>query len=213
MQTDHGCFKLTDTKVKKKPTSGRQIISRRRVCEYGILGASAFALRAVELPAFANTPSTSGEFSILINALRSIRTQACNAAANNLEAAQTSNAPFSLHLRNAGLRVSDAEVLAVALTRYSSLNGRVLQSFSVSYNPLLGDNGTAVLAKSLPQTVSEIGFVGCGMGDVGGQAVLEWAGQAPSLSMICVEENELSDSSKKRFRELATQRTGLLVVV
>jgi hypothetical protein len=213
MQTDHGCFKRTDAKVTKKLTSRRQIISRRRVFEIGILGAGAFALRAVQFPAFANTASTSGASSILINALLSIGTQTCNTAAKNLAAAQTSNLPFSLHLRNAGLRVSDAEVLAMALTRYSSVNGRMLQSLSVSYNPLLGDNGTKVLAKSLPQTVSEVGFVGCGMGDIGSQALLKWARQAPNLRMICVEENKLSQSNNMQFRELAADRAGLLVVV
>lgn len=194
----------------EKRLSGRQIISRRGILN---LGATAFALGAVQSPAFANAPSTSGASDILISALRSIGTDVCNAAARNLEAAQASNAPFSLHLRNAGLNVSDAEVLARALLRYPSENDRMLQSFSVSYNPLLGDHGAAVLAQSLPQSVREVGFVGCNIGDTGGEALLKWARQAPRLSMICVEENKFSQSTKMHFRALATERAGLLVVV
>ena len=89
----------------------------------------------------------------------------------------------------------------------------MLRSFSVSYNPLLGDRGDAALARSLPQTVSEIGFVGCEIGDIGGEALLKWARQAPHLSMICVEENAFSRVTEKRFRELAQGNPALLVVV
>lgn len=197
----------------EKPPPELQIVSRRRVLEIGLLGASLFALEAVQSRAFANASSTSGASDILISALRAIGTDVCNAAARNLEAAEGSNAPFSLHLRNAGLTVSDAEVLAKALLRYPLENGRVLRSFSVSYNPLLGDHGAAALAESLPQSVSEVGFVGCDIGDAGGEALLKWAGQAPSLSMICVEGNAFSQSTEMRFRDLARERAGLLVVV
>ena len=56
------------------------------------------------------------------------------------------------------------------------------------------------------------GFVGCGMGDIGSEALLKWARQAPNLRMICVEENKLSQFNKMQFRELAAERAGLLVV-
>lgn len=197
----------------EKRTSGRQVISRRRALEIGIPGVTAFALGAVQSPASAKASPASGASSILISALRSLGTDVCDAAARNLEATEASNAPFSLHLRNAGLTVSDAEVLAKALRSYSSENFRMLQSFSVSYNPFLGDHGTAALAQSLPQSVSEVGFVGCDIGDSGGQALLKWARQAPRLSMICVEDNRFSQSTKMGFRDLGTERAGLLVVV
>lgn len=197
----------------EKRSSARQILSRRGVLEIGVLGASAVVLGTGNASALAGAVSTSGASDILIRALRSIGTEKCLAAADTLEAAPDSGAPFSLHLRSAGLKGADAGVLAEALERYSSENGRMLQSFSVSYNPLLGDEGAVALARSLSRTVREIGFVGCDIGDLGGEALLKWARQASRLSMICVEDNGFSLSTRMQFRELAKERTGLLVVV
>lgn len=197
----------------EKRSPARRILSRRSVLEIGVPGACAFALGARNASAFADTSSTSGTSDILIHALRSIGTEKCLAAADDLEVAPDSGALFSLHLRSAGLKGADAGVLAEALERYSSENGRILQSFSVSYNPFLGDDGAATLARSLPRTIREFGFVGCDIGDIGGEALLEWARQASRLSMICVEDNAFSQSTRMRFRELAKERTGLLVVV
>jgi hypothetical protein len=208
-----GALKLTDAEVTKKLTSSYPIISRRKVFELGFLGASVFAMGAVQSPPFATASSSARASNNLINTLRSIGKEVCITAAEKLEAAQVLNPPFSLNLRNAGLHVSDAEVLAKALMRFSSGHGQMLRSFSVSYNPLLGDKGTTALAQSLPQTVSEIGFVGCEIGDVGGEALLKWARQAPRLSMICVEENAFSQATERRFRELAKANSELLVVV
>jgi hypothetical protein len=190
-----------------------QIVCRRKVLETGLLGAGVLALGAAQLPSFANATSSAGESNILIDALRSIGKDVCIAAADKLESAQTADPTFSLHLLNAELHVSDAEILAKALMKFSSDNGQMLRSFSVSYNPMLGDKGTIVLAQSLPQTVSEIGFVGCEIGDVGGKALVKWARQASRLGMICVENNTFSEETKALFRELSNEKAGLLVVV
>jgi hypothetical protein len=208
-----GVFKLTGAEVTKKRPTTHQSISRRKAIELGLLGASFFAMGAIQSPLFANASSSAGASNNLISALRSTGKEVCIAAANKLETAQASNLPFSLHLRNAGLNVSDAEILAKALIGLSLGNGQILRSFSVSYNPLIGDEGATALAQSLPQTVSEIGFVGRDIGDIGGDALLKWAKQATRLSMICVEENAFSQTTEMRFRELAEENAGLLVVV
>lgn len=208
-----GFFKQTGAEVTKKLSSSDQFVSRREIFGIGFVGTAVIALGAVQSPSFANASSSARASNILINALRKIGKDACIRAAYKLETAQASNSPFSLHLRDAGLDVSDAEVLAKALMEFSSGNGQMLQSFSVSYNPLLGDKGATALARSLPQTVSELGFVGCQLGDAGGEALLKWATQASRLNMICVEENAFSQSTKMRFRELAREEAGLLVVV
>ncbi len=196
----------------KQPV-GHQTVRRRKLLEIALLGAGVLAMGAAQLPSFANATSSAGDSSILIDALRSIGKDVCIAAADKLESAQTADEPFSLHLRNAELQASDAEILAKALVKLSSDNGQMLRSFSVSYNPLLGDKGTEVLVQSLPQTVSEIGFVGCEIGDVGGKALLRWARQAPRLGVICVENNRFSEETKALFRELSNEKVGLLVVV
>ena len=162
-------------------------------------------------PTHAYATSSVGATGTLINALRAIGKDACIKAATKMEVAQAAQMPFSLHLRNAGLNVSDAEILANALMALPTDDQVKFRSFSVSYNPMLGDEGTVALSQALPRTVSEIGFVGCDVGDVGGEALLEWAEQATRLSVICVEDNVFSKHTKTRFRELATKRVGVLV--
>lgn len=197
----------------KRHISNHHVVSRRKVLDLGFLGASAFALGAIQSASFANGTASSGACAILIKTLRSTGKEVCILAADKLEAEAASGAPVSLHLRNAGLQVADAEALATAFTGYSSDNSQRIWSFSVSYNPLLGDQGAIALARSLPHTVSEIGFVGCAIGDVGGEALLQWGTRASRPSMICVEGNRFSAATKRRFRELAKEKPGLLVVV
>ena len=148
-----------------------------------------------------------------LEALRSIGKEVCRAAANQLQAAGVKEKEISLHLRSAGLGVADARILGEALRGLPQQGGQRLRSFSVSYNPLLGDRGAAILAGSLPLDVSEIGFVGCGMGDAGGRALLEWASQSTRLRMLCAEGNALSDGIKEEFSRLQKGRPGLVMVV
>lgn len=200
------------------------IMPRRRFGKLGLLVTAVFGTSAVQFNsvAMAETPLPLKGTNMLINALKLIGKEATLAHAQKLEAAQTNRlqtggAPFSLHLRNAGLDASDADILADALLSLPSQslaqNGAALGSFSVSYNPLLGDDGTIALANALPQTVTEIGMVGCNMGDVGCAALLKWAKQAPHLKMLCIEDNKLSAEAKQGFRDFGQQRSGLFVVV
>lgn len=196
-----------------KPKSECQFVSKRSFLSIGFFGMASYALGATQSPVLANSIPTPEEQNILINALNSIDSEVTRTAAKTLELAITSNSPFSLHLRSAGLSFSDAKILANAVKQYASKNKQNLQSFSVSYNPSLGDEGVAVLIHSLPQTVSEIGLVGCGISDIGGQALLKWTSDNTQLNMICVEDNEISESTKMQFRELETKRTGLRIFI
>lgn len=109
-------------------------------------------------------------------------------------------APFhSLHFRNLDLQANDVAAIAACFEGAADLQS--LRSVSFSYNPI-GDEGAIALAKQLPMNLSELGLVGCGMGDVGAQALLEWAKKATNLSMLCIEQNNLSSEWKNAFREL-----------
>ncbi len=149
----------------------------------------------------------------LIVALRSIGKPVCLDAADGLEVSTGSPAGFDLHLRNAGLNAADAQVLASGMLRANARNGHFLRSFSASHNPELGDAGTAALAEAFPKTMTELGMVGCSVGDEGGRAMLEWARTAPELRMICVEGNAFSADMRLRFQELASFDRKILVVV
>ena len=92
-------------------------------------------------------------------------------------------------------------------------NGLFLRSFSASYNPDLGDVGAAALAEAFPDTMVELGLVGCSIGDAGGSAILEWAREAPQLRMICGEGNMFSAEVRSQFQSLTSLRPKILVVV
>jgi len=149
----------------------------------------------------------------LARALRETGKAVCVREASRLEKLSASTSELDLHLRNATLDVQDALNIAQAL-RASAAQSRVaIRSFSVSYNPELQDAGIATLIKALPSTVTELGVVGCEIGDVGGDILLVWAQSAPELRMICLEQNQLSNEMRQRFLTLGKQRSDLLVVV
>ena len=71
----------------------------------------------------------------------------------------------------------------------------------MSYNAI-GDEGASTLAASLPNTLAELGLVGCSIGDQGGGAILEWAKYASGLRMICIEDNSMSAQMCNQFTSL-----------
>ena len=135
----------------------------------------------------------------LSKALRETGHAVCIDAADRLK---RSLAPdFNLHLRNAGLIPTDAAVIAEALAQFDQ-DSPCLRSFSVSYNPTLGDAGVKVLLAALPATVNELGMVGCELSDDSGQTLLEWVHQADGLRMMCVEGNRYSARMRGLLSEL-----------
>ena len=89
----------------------------------------------------------------------------------------------------------------------------LLQSFSVSYNPDIEDEGAIDLAQSMPRNIRDVGLVGCDAGDAGGTALLEWVNSAAGLRMICIEENRFSDQLKQQFVALREKDKSLVVIV
>lgn len=148
----------------------------------------------------------------LVNTLRDMGNTVCDAAALRIEKSMDSGSNFSLHLRSAGLNFSDATSLAMALRGLAnSADSALLSSFSVSYNRELSDLGTIALARSLPATVQEIGFVDCNFGDDGALALLEWAKQSSSLKMICIEQNNLSKEARLLYQSYTQSNPGATV--
>ena len=191
-------------------------VSRRRVLSTAFAGVCGIATYATVLPTPAKASgneSTKMNPTDLITALRSIGTPGCLAAADRLEAAIGSQVGFDLNLRRVGLNQADAEILADGMLRANTGKAISLRSFSASYNPELGNVGAATLAAAFPTTMTELGLVGCAVGDAGARPILEWARSAPNLKMICVERNNFSAGIKTQFRDLASLGGNMLVVV
>lgn len=196
----------------------RQHLSRRRMLQAGLATGAGLlpALAGVSAVAKAAEHEASGggtRVDALIAALNTIGKPDCVDAAIRLEALEPDTAGFDLHLRRAGLDAGDARVLAGAMRKTTASSGAVLRSFSASYNSDLTDAGVIALAQAFPVTMTELGLVGCAIGDAGGLAILEWARTALSPRMICVEGNLFSVDIRSRFAALGQDRGSLLVVV
>jgi len=149
----------------------------------------------------------------LVNVLKSTQNSVCDAAAARLMALHDNSSNYDLHLRSANLSSAQIERIAEALQAVHRQGGPALHSFSLSYNSNLNDEGMLTLVKTLPPTVTEVGLVQCGLGDVGGAALLAWASGATKLQMLCVEQNAFSNVTKDRLVKLGREKPGLLVVV
>lgn len=149
----------------------------------------------------------------LAHALRSIGTDLCRTAAARLDRRAQTGEAFSFALRGAGIDAAGARLIADALGSVSDRERAALTSFSLSYNPAIGDAGTIALARALPPTLGELGLVGCGFGDAGGEALFRWATAAPGLRMICIENNKLSAEIKSRISSLSDGPGNVFVVV
>ena len=188
--------------------------SKRRFLKTGLLGAvSASGLLNVLT---SNSVAEEKPYMIinhLVDALRSTNKLVCQAVASKLSRLKDNNAKFDLHLRSAGLNQDEVQRIAEAIKAVHDEGGPSLQSFSLSYNTGVSDEGVLSLVKNLPSTLTEIGLVGCNVGDTGGDALAAWAANAPKLHWLCVEQNNLSQATKSRLKKLAESRKGLLVIV
>ena len=190
----------------------QQRVSRRRMLTTAVAGVCGL-IPIVSVASATKNESAEMNLTHLINALRSIGKPICTDAADRLAIPTGVKAGFDLHLRRAELNEADARVLAAGMLRSDARNGLVLRSFSASFNPDLGDTGAEALIEAFPDTMTELGLVGCSIGDAGGRAILEWARTAPKLRMVCVEGNQFSDDMRSKLKDLAHQGRQVLVVV
>ncbi|MDA9979925.1 hypothetical protein N9E38_00630 [Yoonia sp.] len=141
-------------------------------------------------------------------ALQDVDSAICRAAAARLEV--FAGHYFDLHLRNAGLTPQNVVPIAEALAHF---DGPELRSFSISYNPSIGDVGAIALLTKLPKTVTELGMVGCALGDESGKALLDWGRQATKVRMVCVEGNQYSCELRKELLMLGQGGLGPSIFV
>jgi hypothetical protein len=100
----------------------------------------------------------------------------------------------SLHLRSLNINSDDLDLIMEFLKMKSSL--LAVASFSLSYNTELGDFGIEKVMRNLPKTIRELGIVNCGITDIGAQIILDELINHPDLSLICMEQNELTYSMR-----------------
>lgn len=116
----------------------------------------------------------------------------------------------NLNLRDLGLDERDIVDITNIIEQE---NDKVyLKSISFSYNQLIGDAGATLIANKLPYSIYEIGLVDCGIGDKGGDEILNWMRKSHSLQMICIEQNNFSDKLKMEFNIYKKENPKVMVV-
>lgn len=149
----------------------------------------------------------------LIQALRQTHKPVCLSTAERLEKESATGEAFNLHLRSANLDISDAQLLANALTSIQQQGELPLNSFSVSYNPGIETGGAQVLLSSLPDNVNEIGMVGCQLRDDVGELLIRFMARSSNLKMICVEDNLFSASMRIQIASAGQKLDGCVTIV
>jgi hypothetical protein len=118
----------------------------------------------------------------------------------------------TLHFRNLDLNTANIMAIAAILREEKEHHGDGITSISFSYNHRLGDLGVTHIIKSLPASVSEIGLVNCGIGDKGGYEILHWMKATPNLQMICMEQNNFSDTLQTEFNIFKKENPTIMVI-
>jgi len=149
----------------------------------------------------------------LIQALRQTHKPVCLSTAERLEKESATGEGFNLHLRSANLDISDAHLLANALTSIQQQGELPLNSFSVSYNPGIETGGAQALLSSLPDDVNEIGMVGCQLRDDVGELLIRFMARSSNLKMICVEDNLFSASMRIQIASAGQKLDGCVTIV
>jgi hypothetical protein len=135
----------------------------------------------------------------LAQTLRKIGNKKCLDKASQLLESRHNNDDLYFHLRSFNLDNNGAQLIANTLRALKEDQLSRLVSFSLSYNPLVGDVSIVELSKALPSSIQEIGFVGCGLGDRGALALCEFAKRSPGLQMMCIENNAISAGVKRKI--------------
>jgi len=149
----------------------------------------------------------------IIEALRETRNASCLQAASKLSVLRLSIKGYNLHLRDAALSLDDVKLIAKAMCKGTVGEEPCLRSFSMSYNPNITDMGVQTLIEVFPQSITDLGFVSCGLGDEAGLTMLRWATTAKNLRLICIEKNNFSDALKDEFFVLGKKKASLSIVI
>ena len=125
----------------------------------------------------------------------------------------SSNNSYDLIIRRANLDVLDANKISNAIEKISHQKGPLLQRISMSFNKDLKDEGIIKILNVLPTTTSTIAFVECGITDIGGQKIIDWAYNQKAIKQIYLEGNFFSKNIINQFMKLKKDKPDITMII
>ena len=125
----------------------------------------------------------------------------------------STNNSYDLIIRRANLNILDAIKISNAIEKISHQKGPLLQRISMSFNKDLKDEGLIKILNALPDSTSAIGFVECGITDIGGQKIIDWAYKNKGIKQIYLEGNFFSKHIINKFMKLKNDKPDISMII
>jgi len=125
----------------------------------------------------------------------------------------SSNNSYDLIIRRANLNILDADEISNAIKKISHQKVPVLKTISMSFNKDLKDEGIIKILNVLPTTTSTIAFVECGITDIGGQKIIDWAYNQKAIKQIYLEGNFFSKNIINQFIKLKKDKPDITMII
>ena len=120
---------------------------------------------------------------------------------------------YDLIIRKANLNILDANEISEAIEKISNQKGPLLKTISMSFNKDLKDDGLIKILNVLPDSTSTIAFVECGITDIGGQKIIDWAYNHKGIKEIYLEGNFFSKNIINKFVKLKKDKPDIAMIV
>ena len=146
----------------------------------------------------------------LISALTKIDKPKSLKVAKELQSIKNS---YDLIIRKANLNILDANEISKAIEKISNQKGPLLKTISMSFNKDLKDDGLIKILNVLPDSTSTIAFVECGITDIGGQKIIDWAYNHKGIKEIYLEGNFFSKNTINKFVKLKKDKPDIAMIV
>ena len=100
-----------------------------------------------------------------------------------------------------------------AIKKISHQKAPLLKTISMSFNKDLKDEGIIKILNVLPTTTSTIAFVECGITDIGGQKIIDWAYNQKAIKQIYLEGNFFSKNIINQFMKLKKDKPDITMII
>ena len=120
---------------------------------------------------------------------------------------------YNLHLRNALMDRLEEKLIADAKRTVHQEEKIRLNSFSISFNPILKFEGEKVMLEALSDHLTELGTVGCEFGDDARTLITFLISRSKNLNIVGVEHNYFSKQMKAAIKNSGSQLSNCTIIV